>query len=260
MADNVSVYESKYTAEQLEHAINAVPHIGENGNWWVGDIDTGVRANSVDVTGCQVGNCIVVKGIDADGTPTAWEPASKRNLGRGKIVTIVNHTFTEDINAEDDWGIEDALLGGRHVWFNDADGNPLKLKKIWFAFYYGADQKAALTQHSGVLLARYSNDPWYGYGWSIGDDTSYWCSLGSVGNNTADNQCFHGSINYDDVSMCAMRGASDQYYMSLGSTIHAPFAFHQRAAKWDYADLVKLFLQGTMKAGTKIEIYGEMIE
>lgn len=41
---DMEVYESAYTAEDLEKAIKAVPSIGDNGNWYIGDLDTGVAA------------------------------------------------------------------------------------------------------------------------------------------------------------------------------------------------------------------------
>lgn len=40
----MEVYKSAYSAEDLERAIRAVPSIGENGNWYIGDLDTGVPA------------------------------------------------------------------------------------------------------------------------------------------------------------------------------------------------------------------------
>ena len=57
------------------------PHIGENGNWYVGDTDTGVKAQGEDgvvaVTGASVGQLIVVKAVDENGVPTEWEPVDR---------------------------------------------------------------------------------------------------------------------------------------------------------------------------------------
>lgn len=54
------------------------PHIGDNGNWWIGNTDTGVKA---DASGdyiplpptASVGQTIVVKEVDDAGKPTSWE-------------------------------------------------------------------------------------------------------------------------------------------------------------------------------------------
>lgn len=40
----MEVYNSSRTAAELEYALGAVPSIGENGNWWIGNHDTGVYA------------------------------------------------------------------------------------------------------------------------------------------------------------------------------------------------------------------------
>ncbi len=63
------------------------PHIGDNGNWYLGDEDTGKPSRGatgpagadgkdgagMDITGATVGQIAKVKAVDADGKPTAWE-------------------------------------------------------------------------------------------------------------------------------------------------------------------------------------------
>lgn len=51
------------------------PHIGANGNWWIGDDDTGVFAGGVKVTGAKPGQTIVVNAVDSNGMPTSWNVA-----------------------------------------------------------------------------------------------------------------------------------------------------------------------------------------
>ena len=58
------------------------PHIGDNGNWFVGDTDTGKpsrgiqgehgKDGSIDVT-AEVGQTIVVEEVDENGKPTKWK-------------------------------------------------------------------------------------------------------------------------------------------------------------------------------------------
>lgn len=67
-------YQSEFTAEEFENAIRAVPKIGANGNWFIGDNDTGVFAGGVKVEGAEVGQTILVKAVDEKGVPTEWEP------------------------------------------------------------------------------------------------------------------------------------------------------------------------------------------
>ena len=93
----MEVYQSSKTAKELEFALGAVPsigannhwfigdvdtgvsaegltpYVGENGNWWVGETDTGVYAGGVKVEGAEVGQIIVVKAVDENGVPTEWE-------------------------------------------------------------------------------------------------------------------------------------------------------------------------------------------
>lgn len=71
------------------------PHIGDNGNWYLGDTDTGKPARGapgakgdpgkdgagMDITGATVGQIGVVAAVDADGVPTAWEPADMAGGG-----------------------------------------------------------------------------------------------------------------------------------------------------------------------------------
>lgn len=107
----MDVFKSGFTAEQMEYALSAVPSIGENGNWWIGDTDTGVFAGGVDVTGAEIGQTIKVAAVDENGRPTAWEA-----VGFGEKWEKIN-----DITVEE---VVDSLTVSV-----DADGNPFSLKK-----------------------------------------------------------------------------------------------------------------------------------
>lgn len=55
------------------------PHIGDNGNWYLGDTDTGKPSQGpagagLDVTGATVGQTVKISAVDSNGVPTAWEP------------------------------------------------------------------------------------------------------------------------------------------------------------------------------------------
>lgn len=89
------------------------PHIGDNGNWYLGTTDTGKPSRGatgakgdtgatgpagapgkdgagMDITGATVGQIAKITAVDASGVPTAWEPV---DMGSGekweKIVEIV---------------------------------------------------------------------------------------------------------------------------------------------------------------------------
>ena len=122
------------------------PHIGENGNWFIGDTDTGVRAEGKDGKDApqeailytpqtltpdrqaqarenigaveapetaEVGQTIRVKSVDENGKPTAWEAADLPTEGKWEL--IASGAMEEDAR-----GIEVTL---------DNDGNPFELTK-----------------------------------------------------------------------------------------------------------------------------------
>lgn len=71
------------------------PHIGDNGNWYLGDKDTGKPSRGapgakgdpgkdgagMDITGATAGQIGVVAAVDADGVPTAWKPGDMPSGG-----------------------------------------------------------------------------------------------------------------------------------------------------------------------------------
>lgn len=71
------------------------PHIGDNGNWYLGDTDTGKPARGapgakgdpgkdgagMDVTGATVGQIARISAVDDNGVPTEWEPADMASAG-----------------------------------------------------------------------------------------------------------------------------------------------------------------------------------
>lgn len=76
------------------------PTIGDNGNWYLGTVDTGKPSRGakgengdtgadgkdgagMDITGATVGQIAKISAVDTDGKPTAWEPADLPNGGSG---------------------------------------------------------------------------------------------------------------------------------------------------------------------------------
>ena len=66
------------------------PTIGDNGNWYLGDEDTGKPSRGpagqdgagMDVTGASVGQIAKITAVDSDGKPTAWEPVDLPSGGK----------------------------------------------------------------------------------------------------------------------------------------------------------------------------------
>lgn len=94
-------YQSEFTAEDFENAIRAVPNIGPNGNWFIGENDTGVFAGGVKVEGAEVGQTIVVKAVDENGVPTEWEPVDMNSeLPLLFSTTVTEPTTTLEITTD----------------------------------------------------------------------------------------------------------------------------------------------------------------
>ena len=132
------------------------PYIGENGNWWIGDTDTGVSASasggvvvqaeepantdvlwidtddddepeetdtgtdkSLGITGAEVGQTVRITEVDENGVPTAWEAVE---IADGEVWEKLNE-FTLEENALS------VLMD------EDAEGNPFELKKMRVYMY-----------------------------------------------------------------------------------------------------------------------------
>ena len=91
------------------------PHIGDNGNWYLGDTDTGKPARGapgakgdpgkdgagMDVTGATVGQIAKISAVDDNGVPTAWEPVDMPSGGGSTWVKVYDgsSTIAEEISA-----------------------------------------------------------------------------------------------------------------------------------------------------------------
>lgn len=159
-------YQSEFTAEDFENAIRAVPNIGDNGNWFIGDKDTGVFAGGVKITGAaSVGQTIVVKAVDETGRPISWEPADRER--KTKLITVVDITAENDIvlskGDTDDLTFGDAVVSHNHFFYKTPDGKPFKAKRIYGYIY----SPIAVTGTAVQLSTYYADgDP---NGWNFGD-------------------------------------------------------------------------------------------
>lgn len=180
----MDVYQSSHTAEELEYALGAVPSIGANGNWFIGDQDTGIFAAGVNVSGAEAGQTIVASEVDENGRPTGWLPANfpvQLPFCGCKTRLIVNLAVAKDEN--------DAYPANIDITQRD-DGTPLNLrafviqtditttisymgidfnKRSWMAMSYiipGNDKANAyfIDKSGGIIhIAPYTGNARWGY-------------------------------------------------------------------------------------------------
>ena len=88
------------------------PHIGDNGNWYLGDTDTGKPSRGetgagMDITGATVDQIAKITAVDDTGKPTAWEAVDMPS-GGGSAVEL-DTTLTQSGKAADAKAVGDAL-------------------------------------------------------------------------------------------------------------------------------------------------------
>lgn len=103
---------------------DGVIYIDSEDNETITDVETSSSGTSIDVT-AQVGQTIVVKEVDANGKPTAWESAD--------CVQTTAQNFTEEQKAQ-----ARANIGAKA----ETEGN-VTVKKV--SYYYDGDQSAERT-------------------------------------------------------------------------------------------------------------------
>ena len=89
------------------------PHIGDNGNWYLGEEDTGKPSRGakgdpgapgkdgagMDVIGATVGQIAKIAAVDASGVPTAWSPADMPSGGSSDLYVDFWPTGSEQYNG-----------------------------------------------------------------------------------------------------------------------------------------------------------------
>ena len=133
------------------------PDIGEDGNWYIGGVDTGKPSRgetgprgpagkdgttdiSLGLTSATVGQIAKITVVDADGKPTAWEPVDMPSGGDNEEWEfIVEATCEEDTVS--------------FVVDKDADGRPFQLKAVAVITYSPAftEDKTATGRGIGLL-------------------------------------------------------------------------------------------------------------
>jgi hypothetical protein len=242
------------------------PYVGANGNWWVGETDSGIFAGGVKIEGtAEVGQTIVVKAVDENGKPTEWVPASKRTVHRGRIIKLWEHTFDEDVadTSEFDDGIADYVLGNNQVFTTDENGNPLKIRRLWYDIYWGAGSKAAATKAPSVGLFAFNTEYKIRERFLTGVHSEYtlYADRGSKDNNIGDEGYRWGFVDWEKIlgeeysnSNINWRGTASTYncYPSVNQVRHI--------LNTDCALSAFVALPGVIKAGTTYKVWVEVAE
>lgn len=136
------------------------PHIGDNGNWYLGDTDTGKPARGapgakgdpgkdgagMDVTGATVGQIAKISAVDASGVPTGWVAVDMPAGGGGDEWELINTiSITEPVHA-----IDITI---------DSNGDAFSLKKIFIYSPLGlkadGNSQVFIELYSGASTAMY---------------------------------------------------------------------------------------------------------
>ena len=114
-ADGGMTWTNLISMADLEGADGITPHIGDNGNWYLGATDTGKPSRGatgspgkdgadgapgkdgagMDVTGATVGQIAKIAAVDASGVPTAWSPADMPSGGSPDALLYTPQTLTD---------------------------------------------------------------------------------------------------------------------------------------------------------------------
>lgn len=140
------------------------PHIGDNGNWYLGSTDTGKPSRGatgakgdagapgkdgagMDITGATVGQIAKITTVDASGVPTAWEPVDMPAGGGGRVFGTYDYTVLASGTIPA--GTVTALGLGSSYFDTGVTVGDLRGYRVW-ACYYRCD---AGDQYYGFALA-----------------------------------------------------------------------------------------------------------
>ena len=83
------------------------PTIGDNGNWYLGNTDTGKPSRGpagrdgagMDITGAAAGQIAKISAVDENGKPTAWEPVDMPSGAGSTWVKVHEKTLAEPLES-----------------------------------------------------------------------------------------------------------------------------------------------------------------
>ena len=228
-------------ADGAAGADGVTPHIGDNGNWYLGTTDTGKPSRgetglqgpagpvgpqgpqgekgedaaadlTLGLTGATVGQIAKIAAVDESGVPTAWEPVDMPSGGGKEWRKVIDAEVTEP-TAE---FIRDGLNGATELhiaWSNlqnastKESGLSVKINNILVS----ANQTAAIVQKNGSTI----------YGWThLKFDGLHWMLCKSAGAIYADN--ISQSIAYTIYNLVENVGAANTIKFAAPTMQYAP--------------------------------------
>lgn len=127
------------------------PHIGENGNWWIGDTDTGVKAVA---SGGGDGTWRTIAEIQTDGTVNQYEitqDADGNPLNLTEMIIRYVGLKGETVNSYQSVWINDVQVSHRHALTTTA---ATKYETFWMRktgkYIYGICNEATADGISGM--------------------------------------------------------------------------------------------------------------
>lgn len=216
------------------------PTIGDNGNWYLGNTDTGKPSRGpagqdgagMDVTGAAVGQIVKISAVDTAGKPTAWEPTDLPSGGEDNWELIQSTTLEEDTASV--------------VYSTDANGDPFELKKMKLVVI-GTGNNARLNTRVGTDAK--NNFGVYDYGFF-------------PANQTANNPNIVGEIIYHEHESGDLLLKYEAYPNTLMSQLYQTFtdrsggAFPYAVNRYPYRYITAYVHNGVFFAGCRIELYG----
>lgn len=154
IAEAVEQYltENPVTGEKGDPGSDGItPHIGENGNWWIGDTDTGVKA---DASGGGDGTWRTIAEIQTDGTVNQYEitqDADGNPLNLTEMIIRYVGLKGETVNSYQAVWINDVQVSYRHALTTTA---ATKYETFWMRktgkYIYGICNEATADGISGM--------------------------------------------------------------------------------------------------------------
>lgn len=278
----MEVYQSERTAAELEYALGAVPSIGENNhwfigdqdtgilaegltpyvgenqNWWVGETDTGVFAGGVKVEGAEVGQTVVVKAVDENGRPTEWAAVDRER--KTKYITVLDKTFETDtyLTGENmNLYFGDAVVMERYFFYKTPEGKQLKAKRVWGYFTPSAEFESNIIQWS-PYYADGDPDKWT-FGDFIGNNTGI-CSWQAGGSTLKPGQFWVVSFSADK-SLAMTFVTSNLAWASTGNYVDS-IPYEVLDGQFPHISGIKMYSYMTkpIPAGSRMVIRAEVYE
>ena len=186
-----------------------------------------------------------------------------RATHRGTILTIWEHTFDEDVadTSTFDDGTADYVYGNNKVYTTDEDGNPLKIRRVWYDIYWATGSAAAATVTPSIRIGHIDGINLGEVFIGLHQERFIVADRGSMSNNIGDEQHRYGYLDWEKIESVEYHKGNPGWRGDFFQYNCYPTANQVRfALTKDYADCVVIAMPGVIKAGTKYVVWAEVSE